>query len=139
MAARPVPTPPPAVPAGAAEWLRVPLIARLRRNPVAAERRLDARYLRDESEYARNASALVDAYWSARESGDPARFRTWVADIKGYARLPRAADDIVAGYYREDERRLRDADERLAGPLPDDERGISRRGTAADPVRRGRF
>jgi hypothetical protein len=116
---------------------------RLEAMTIAAERRLDARYLRDDSEYARNASALVDAYWASREAGDPARFRAWVADIKGYARLTRAADGAapaaVADYYRDDERRLLAADDRLAGPIPDDERGISRRGTPRDSLRPGRF
>ena len=97
---------------------------------VAIERKANPGYLRDGKEYARTESALVDKYWESKEKRDPGIFSDYVSAVPGYAKIPSASAGpaAVAGYYREEERMLLQADLRLIGDEPpDDERGLGRR------------
>lgn len=101
---------------------------RLEAMTVAAERKTNPAYLRDDTEYAKTESALVDEYWKSKERRDPSLFADFVSAVPGYKKIPLAAAGPVADYYRGDEKALQDADRRLIGDEPpDDEAGLGRR------------
>lgn len=102
---------------------------RLEAMAVAAERKSNPGYLRDDTEYSRTESALVDKYWESKERRDPALFADFVASVPGYKKIPPAAPGSpVAAYYRGDESAILDADRRLiGGDPPADEAGLGRR------------
>jgi hypothetical protein len=105
---------------------------RLETMAAAAERKTNPNYLRDDKEYARTESALVDKYWESKEKRDPGLFSGYVSAVPGYAKIPSAfaagAPAAVADYYRSEERMLLQADPRLVGEdPPDDELGLGRR------------
>jgi hypothetical protein len=105
---------------------------RLEAMAVAAERKANPSYLRDDKEYARMESALVDKYWESKEKRDPEIFSDYVSAVPAYAKIPAAAaaPAAVAGYYRDEESLLIQADRRLIGDVPpDDELGLGRRET----------
>lgn len=106
---------------------------RLEAMATAAERRTNPDYLRDDREYARTESALVDKYWESKEKRDPALFAEFVAAVPQYGKIPSAfasdpeAKSPVAAYYRSEERMLIEADGRLiGGDPPADEAAVGR-------------
>jgi hypothetical protein len=99
---------------------------RLEAMTTAAERKTNPGYLRDDREFARGESALVDKYWESKIRRDPAIFAAYVSAVPGYAKIPAAAGR-VADYYRNEERALLAADARLVGAdIPDDESEVGR-------------
>ncbi len=113
---------------------------RLEAMATAAERKTNPDYLRDDKEYARTESTLVDKYWESKEKRDPAIFGDFVDRRAGnYGKIPSAfavdpALAPVADYYRAEERMLIEADHRLVGDDPPaDETGLGRRETFDGP------
>jgi|SRR6185312_7909587 len=101
---------------------------RLEAMATAVERKASPGYLRDDKEYAKTESALVDEYWKSKERRDPASFADYVASIPGYKKIPPAPTGPVADYYRADESAILEADRSMIGDdPPDDEAGLGRR------------
>ena len=101
---------------------------RLEAMATAAERKINPKYLRDDKEYARTESTLVDKYWESKEKHDNGFFADFVAAVPNYGKIPPASAGPVADYYKRDERTLLQADLRLIGDEPPaDEIGLGRR------------
>jgi hypothetical protein len=100
---------------------------RLEAMATAAERKINPNYLRDDKEYARTESTLVDKYWESKEKRDPGIFADFVAAVPNYGKIP-PASGASAEYFRNEERGLVSADQRLVGDDPPaDEIGVGRR------------
>ncbi|HXT00733.1 MAG TPA: hypothetical protein VN915_08675 [Elusimicrobiota bacterium] len=109
---------------------------RLEAMAVAVERKTNPSYLRDDKEYAKTESSLVDKYWESKEKRDPALFSDFVSGVPGYKKIPFAAAGPVADYYRGEEKTVMEADRRLIGDDPPaDEAGLGRRETFGSGMR----
>jgi hypothetical protein len=115
---------------------------RLEAMATAEERKTNPAYLRDDKEFAKGESALVDKYWESKEKGDPGIFSDYVDGVSGYAKIPSAfagdcGESPVAAFYRGEQKTLIEADRRIVGDdPPDDEIGINRRETFGSGLRR---
>ncbi|MFI5345035.1 MAG: hypothetical protein ACHQ51_01555 [Elusimicrobiota bacterium] len=108
---------------------------RLEAMTTAAERKTNPSYLRDDKEYARGESGLVDQYWKSKARRDPGLFAAYVSTLPGYAKIPEASGR-VGDYYRGEEFSLLAADRRLVGDeIPDDESDAVRRERPLDGSR----
>lgn len=110
---------------------------------VAAERKANPGYLKDEAPYAVAAGGLVTKYWEAKQRQDSSVFRDFIDGVPGYHKIASAFDQekaaampVVAAYYTQDLQRLNQADLRLVGDsLPSDEEGAARRNPMQDEPR----
>lgn len=110
---------------------------------VAAERKINPGYLKDEAPYAVAAGGLVTKYWEAKQRQDPGVFRDFIDGVPGYHKIASAFDQgkaaampAVAAYYKQDLQRLNVEDLEIVGnSLPSDEEGAARRNPMHDEPR----